>query len=400
MKKIAIISTGILPIPAVNGGAVETLTTNLLEENEKKKKFYFDVYTCYDKKLSEKRYQKTTIIPVQPGKMLTLFCKIFNRLSHYIRAGKIISSYNACLYLKNSWYKYDYILVENSMRTYKILYLKKACRKKLIYHMHNDLESGNQDKSVSRTRLIGKSAKLFLTCSDYLKNKVKGVYPSENIYVLNNCIDIEQFSDKNISSRERLREKYHIKREDTVIMYSGRLSEEKGVKELLLAFSQLKEIDNVKLLLVGSAWFPDIMETPYMSKLKLIMEKMQERVVVTGFIDAGKMPEYYALCDFVVIPSICEEAFGLVALEAMAMKKPLIITRSGGLTEVIDKNCAIVVEKDEKLIENLYESMKILIINTALRKTMGEAGYIRILENKRFHINNYYDNFCKYIELI
>ena len=49
--KIALVSTMNLPVPAVRGGAVEELTTHIINENEKQKKFEIDLYTIYDSKI-------------------------------------------------------------------------------------------------------------------------------------------------------------------------------------------------------------------------------------------------------------------------------------------------------------------------------------------------------------
>ena len=58
MKKIIVVNNGTLPLPAVRGGAVETLIELLIKENEKRKKFLFEVYSIYDEKALE-RYRRT-----------------------------------------------------------------------------------------------------------------------------------------------------------------------------------------------------------------------------------------------------------------------------------------------------------------------------------------------------
>lgn len=65
MIKLAIISPGFLPVPAVNGGAVEQLITNILDENEKNHTFDIDVYTINDPKLSKLNYKYTNIIVIK-----------------------------------------------------------------------------------------------------------------------------------------------------------------------------------------------------------------------------------------------------------------------------------------------------------------------------------------------
>ena len=65
----------------------------------------------------------------------------------------------------------------------------------------------------------------------------------------------------------------------------------------------------------------------------------------------------------VVLPSLCEEAFNLSLLETMATKTPVIITKSGGMPEVVSENGAIIIERDSNLISNLTKSMLKVINN-------------------------------------
>ena len=55
MKKIAIVTNGILPLPAVKGGGAETLVQQLLDENEKQQKYKFIVYSVLDKLYKHKK---------------------------------------------------------------------------------------------------------------------------------------------------------------------------------------------------------------------------------------------------------------------------------------------------------------------------------------------------------
>lgn len=397
MYNIAIVSPGILPVPAVKGGAVETLVTYLIEENEVKGKIHFDVYTCKDDVLKEKTYHMTNIIMVTPGVTLRFICKVLNYLKHHIGVGSNISSYNLSLYLKRIWRQYDYILVENSMKTYQVLHLKKACRNKLIYHMHNDIEPESGDKSVERTRLVARTSKIYMTCSDYLRKKVIKIEEAAKIDVLYNCVDLKQFTLDRLFSQDMLKQKYQIKETDIIIMYAGRLEEEKGVGELLHAFKYLMDLKDVKLLLVGCSGFSENGSTPYLKEIESMIKDMKGKIIPTGFVQADMMQEYYGLSDIVVVPSIVEEAFGMVAAEAMAMKRPLIVTKSGGLIEVVDETCAFIIEKDEKLIENMASAMRKLVENKDLRREMAEASFRRLVNKKEFHRCQYFSNFCRLI---
>ena len=78
----------------------------------------------------------------------------------------------------------------------------------------------------------------------------------------------------------------------------------------------------------------------------------------------------YQLADISVIPSLCEDAAPLVAVEAMASGLPLIVTKSGGIPEYVSRKCALILEKDNQLIPNLQKSLKLTLVllnsNTSL----------------------------------
>ena len=68
------------------------------------------------------------------------------------------------------------------------------------------------------------------------------------------------------------------------------------------------------------------------------------------------MPEIYGLADVLVIPTLCQEAFGMVALEGMVMRVPIISTKSGGLVEVLNADTAILIDR-ENIIDELECAM-------------------------------------------
>ena len=66
--------------------------------------------------------------------------------------------------------------------------------------------------------------------------------------------------------------------------------------------------------------------------------------------------KYMALADVLVIPTLCQEAFGMVALEGMVMRVPIISTKSGGLVEVLNADTAILIDR-ENIIDELECAM-------------------------------------------
>ena len=127
-------------------------------------------------------------------------------------------------------------------------------------------------------------------------------------------------------------------------------------------------------------------------------QDISEKVIFTGFVNPKDMPKMYKMADCLVVPSVWEEPFGVVALEGMASGLPLIVTNSGGLPEVVDDRGAIIVNKDADIVNNLHHAMKHMLINEEIKK-MGKAGKTRVLETPEFQKNNYFKTFCEKVEI-
>ncbi|MBU0941582.1 MAG: glycosyltransferase family 4 protein [Bacteroidetes bacterium] len=190
-----------------------------------------------------------------------------------------------------------------------------------------------------------------------------------------NGIDTAYFTKEQVSNTEQeaLRNELGICKNDFVFIFVGRLVGDKGINELVLAFSQLNvsssEVENtstrgeLKLLLVG----------PLESQLDPLQpETLQTMAKNKNIISVGFQLEvrcYYAIANALVFPSY-REGFPNVVLQAGAMGLPSIVTDINGSNEIIvnGKNGLIVPVKDEvaiceamqKIVEdsNLYTELK------------------------------------------
>ena len=110
------------------------------------------------------------------------------------------------------------------------------------------------------------------------------------------------------------------------------------------------------------------------------------------------MPLMYQISDCLVVPSMWEEPFGVVALEGMASSLPLIVTNSGGLMEIVDDKCAFVVNKEQDIVNNLTVKMDEMMINREKSKKMGEYGRECVVENSEYDSKKYFLNFLRKID--
>lgn len=397
MKKMAVISAGFVPVPAVDGGAAEVLTTYIIEGNEIFKDYYIDIYTIASSKLSEIEYKNAQIIQINITKWNRLFCKARNMFLKLFKRKYRFVPYNRAL-LKAFRDCYDVILIENNMQVYEDIYNKaKMGKDSMIYHMHNDIDGTTKPEYLCE--FIAKTAKVILPVSNYIKNHFNNIAPNQKMKVLYNCIDLNLFDVNKTCNAEKLREKYRISKEDFVFLYTGRICPEKGILELVQAYKEINKLyPNVKLVIVGSRWYNLIDKDEYFERLIDESQGLEDKIIFTGYIFPEQMPDIYSIGDSLVIPSMWEEPFGVVALEGMAMKLPIISTNSGGLIEILNDNNAIIVDKNKEVVEGLKSAMVRIINNKELASELKEKAYIEIVSSKEFDKTNYYQNFIKKID--
>lgn len=156
-----------------------------------------------------------------------------------------------------------------------------------------------------------------------------GISP-EKITLIPNSIVLARFNPDIIDKQEP-RKELGIDSVSVVVGTVGKLNSGKGVYEMLNAFNLLAEkYPHLKLLFVG--------EGPERGDLEQEAEKLRlsGRVVFAGM--RRDVERMYAAMDIFALPSTCDEAFGMVLIEAMAMEKPVIGTTVGGIPAIINNN--------------------------------------------------------------
>ena len=391
------ITPGFLPVPDVQGGAVEVLIQYLIEGNEKKQNCHIDLYTTTNKDINEALYNYTDIIKIEPSFYTKAKNALVNKMYHLLKIKKWRTSYGREVVKKIGSKKYDYVVIHNNLMAYRDIYEKTNNKDNLIFVVHNNVNDGDENHRII-AELIAKTAKKILTVSEFSKNNFLELCRTDNIDVFYNCIDLKEYSNF-ISKEERnsLRDKYGLNKEDFVFIYSGRLDKYKGVLELIKAFNKIQK-SNVKLLIVGKSWFDEKKEkSDFEKELIRNAKESKNRIVFTGFIEPTFMPQIYQITDCLIVPSMWEEPFGVVALEGMASKIPLIVTNSGGLLEIVDDSFAYIVNKETDVVSNLVKTMELVLNNPQIAGEKGSFGYSALLKREEFDKKNYYDIFLKKI---
>jgi len=176
-----------------------------------------------------------------------------------------------------------------------------------------------------------------------------------------------------------------------LLAIGGRLHEQKGVGQLFRMLALLgKEFPDLRLLVMGKR---DVFDSEFAEEARAL--GVHERVVPTGWLDGGELQQAYAATDVFVTPSICFDTFGLVNLEAMEHRKPVVATCFGGSREVV-------LDGETGFIENPFdvpafaERIARLLRDSELRARFGAAGRARL--ERRFTIERLTHEFLEEYE--
>jgi glycosyltransferase involved in cell wall biosynthesis len=188
--------------------------------------------------------------------------------------------------------------------------------------------------------------------------------------VIHNGVDLERFRDRSDSSqREALRAQCGFSASDLLIGICAALRPEKAHRDLLLALARLRERGiSSKALMVGDG--------PERAAIERTIAalNLSGSTFITGFKDDVR--PYLAICDVVVLTSHAIETFSIAALEAMAMGKPLVLTRIGGAEEqVISGKNGFLYEPGD--IEALTDKLAALQL-ASTRERLGAASRERV----------------------
>ena len=159
------------------------------------------------------------------------------------------------------------------------------------------------------------------------------------------------------------------------ILFVGKISPIKGLQYMIRAIpSVIKDHPEYKFVIVGDA--------PYRKNIEELVNRLNVRKYVTfkGLLPRSKVCNQYLQSEIVVFPSIWQEPFGLISIEAMAAGKPLVATRVGGIPEVV-RNGETGILVNSRNHKEIAEAIDFLIENSETAKEMGAHGK-RIAEQK------------------
>lgn len=401
IKTILLFMPQVLPVPAVGGGAIETLVTGLLNENERDKAARLIVLSKYDEKAAQIRYDCSKVYYFENGMLVNdkinalnfkfFLLRISTKLKRIARKlGVIIKSWNDDIVYLDFFHfqcyqiakkeKVDAVVHEGggNIDEFKIFY-KLVGKENTYHHLHCETP-----ENLHIRKIIPNS----IAISDFVKNawvKDKTIV-GDNI-TLYNGIDLDRFSETITDDKKNeLRNSLGLAADDFVVLFCGRIIPEKGAMQLLDAMSLIRD-KHIKLLLIGSVAFSNSVQTDYSQDVIKKANEL-ENVSYLGYIKNEYMPQYYGMSNLMVVPSICQEGAGLVTIEAMTAGVPLLITESGGMVEYVG-DCAVKVAINDELPNNLAKNIDEISKNEKLRKELIKKGKERakLFSNQAFYRN-------------
>ena len=192
---------------------------------------------------------------------------------------------------------------------------------------------------------------------------IKRGVEKEKIKVLATGIDWKKFQKGN---RQEIRNKYSIKNDEFLFLNVGRINEEKNVKFLLKAFSQVSlKNSKIKMMFVGEGFLK--------KNLIEIAKKrgIEDRVIFPGFVPFGEVKNFWQAADLYLQASESETQ-GITILEAMAVGLPIVAIKATGTEDFIIDDVNGFLTKNQ--LKEFVERMEFLIKNKKKRRALAQQA--------------------------
>jgi len=224
-------------------------------------------------------------------------------------------------------------------------------------------------------KAIYKSADHIHSISNYLAQRAWRFGYRGSITIIPNGVDINKFT-QSFSDQDKveLKNQLGIKEEEKIIITTSRLESKNGVSDLVEGFALLKNKSDLslKLLILG--------EGSERGKIEKIIKdnKLEESVILTGFVNQDEVPRYLAISNVFIRPSL-SEGLGNSFLEAMAAGLPVIATPVGGIPDfLIDEVNGLFCQPGDPL--SIADSLLKMFSDTRLSERVIQNGRAMVIQ--------------------
>lgn len=309
--------------------------------------------------------------------------KFFNDVFVYntLVAAKMINDV-----IKKEKYEYSIISVNDWLSSIAGIICKNELKIPVIFHVHSTEwgRSGGKGSAVVNhlESMMAETADGIITVSHAMKKDLtKHGWPESKISVVWNGINPEKYNPERCKPEDvqKLRKRHRIAPDEKMILFIGRLTWVKGVRNLVQAMPLvLADYPKTKLVILGKGEEQrDIMELANRLGISKNVECHFE------FVPEEERILHYAASDLCIFPSTYEP-FGIVSLEAMSMEKPIVVGAKGvvGFKEQVlptgpDQNGVHVNGNDPA---DIAWGIKEIIKDSTRAKKWGRNGRKRVLK--------------------
>jgi glycosyltransferase involved in cell wall biosynthesis len=217
--------------------------------------------------------------------------------------------------------------------------LKHVYRKPLLVTIHSTELGRRSGLNSDYERMIHETeawltyeAWKVICCSNYMVSHVQKAFglKESKIVMIPNGVSLKEYKKSKKNDKVKFRAKFALP-EEKIVLFVGRLVYEKGIHVFINAVPKVLQNTDTKFVIVGDGY----MKEPLLNLIKKM--NLSHKVMFTGFVDEKTLRNLQQCADVSVVPSLFEP-FGIVALEAMAAKSPVVCSDTGGLSEIIEHN--------------------------------------------------------------
>ncbi len=312
------------------------------------------------------------------GRGVHLFGKLL--VYNYLTASKLINEL-----IKKEGMKYDIVVAHDWLSVMGGVTVKRESGLPLAFHVHSTEKGrtlGNGSSVVSNIESRGGNmADMIVTVSYAMKDELVQLgFPRDKIFVSYNGVDPQKYNPESVSAEQiqKIRKFYGLKDDELMILFLGRLVGVKGVDKLIMAMPHiLYKVPKARLVIVGVG---DLQE--YLTNLTRTMRLDEYVRFRFDFIPEEERILHYAACDIAVFPSLYEP-FGIVALEAMSMEKPVVVGAAGvsGMREIVvscsEEQCGYHIDPNNP--SDIAWGVISALESPEKRKWLGKNGRKRVL---------------------
>ena len=266
-----------------------------------------------------------------------------------------------CEFINKENQKFQIIEIHNRPYLVDSIFLSLKNQNKLSLFLHNDpLEMKGSKTIEDRRNLLSKLDKIYCVSEFIKKRFLIGIIDHLNkVVVLHNGV---------------IRKQKTMPKKQKQIIFVGRIVKEKGVDLFVDAIKDIYEdFKDWNFKIIGSPKLGINKLDEFAIKIKKDFESLGKRAKMTGFINSKKLNKIMSDTSIIVIPSVWNEPFGLVAAEAMSSGIALISSNSGGLPEII---------RDNGILINNINSKKIA---RQIKKIISDASLLKELQKKSWN---------------